>query len=128
MGVDLIIYVGKSMEEMNVKYSVQAVRNGAAILRKTVMIYTQRKDLSLGPPQPKRKEREGELTGEDLGARAWRKGKKARREPSPYPGRTNRVTTDRDRFTDRDSAEESEKEKEDEREYLAALEKAEQIK
>ena len=52
---------------------------------------------------------------------------KERRDPSPYPGRTNRVTNS-DRFTDRDSAEESEKEKEDEREYLAALEKAEQIK
>ena len=80
--VDLIIYVGKSMELISVKYSVQAVRNGAAIVRKTVMIYTQIKDLSLGPPQPKRKEREGELTGEDQGARAWRKGKKARKEES----------------------------------------------
>ena len=53
---------------------------------------------------------------------------KERRDPSPYPGRAGRVTTDRDRFTDRDSAEESEKDKEYESEYLAALEKAEQIK
>ena len=37
------------------------------------------------------------------------------------------MTTDRDRFTDRDS-DESEKDKEMEREYLAAVEKAEQIK
>ena len=56
-----------------------------------------------------------------------KKDKRDKRDNSPYPGRAGRVTTDRDRFTDRDS-DESEKDKEMEREYLAAVEKAEQIK
>ena len=83
--VDLTVCVVKSMEGMSVKYSVQAVRNGAAIVRKTVMIYTLIKDLSLGPPQPKRKEREGELTGGRSRSKNVEKGEnsKERRLPSP---------------------------------------------
>ena len=70
MGVDLTIYVEKFMEEMNVKYSVQAVKSGAAILKKTAIICTQINDLVHGTPQPKaRKEKERELIGEDLGVR-----------------------------------------------------------
>ena len=59
-----------------------------------------------------------------------KKDKKDKRENSPHSRRTSRVATDRDRFTDRDSDESgnSEKDKEVEKEYLAAVEKAEQIK
>ena len=80
MGVDLIIYVEKSMEGINVKYSVQAVKSGAAILKKTAMICTQINDLVHGTPQTKRKRKDRELIGEDLGVRVWRKGRKAKKE------------------------------------------------
>ena len=69
MGVDLTIYVEKFMEE-----------SGAAILKKTAMIFTQINDLVHGTPQPKRKRKETELIGEDLGVRVWRKGRKAKKE------------------------------------------------
>ena len=80
--VDLTGCVVKSMEGMSAKYSVHAVRKWAATVRKTAMSCTRIKDLSLGTPQLKRKEREGELTGGDLGVRAWKKEKRARKEES----------------------------------------------